>query len=54
MLAAGEWDVALLQESPPRFAAPLAHGRGAEAHRVLTSRNGSAPCAARRPASTPT
>jgi endonuclease/exonuclease/phosphatase family metal-dependent hydrolase len=40
MLAKAEWDVALLQEAPPRFAAPLADACGAEAHRVLTSRNG--------------
>lgn len=39
LLAAAEWDVALLQECPPRFAAPLARACGAEAHRVLTSRN---------------
>lgn len=39
MLAGAEWDVALLQECPPRFAAPLAQACGAEAHRVLTSRN---------------
>jgi hypothetical protein len=39
MLSAAEWDVALLQESPPRFAARLASESGAEAHRVLTSRN---------------
>jgi endonuclease/exonuclease/phosphatase family metal-dependent hydrolase len=39
MLAGAEWDVALLQECPPRFAAPLARACGAEAHRVLTSRN---------------
>ena len=39
MLAGAEWDVALLQECPPRFAAPLAAACGAEAHRVLTSRN---------------
>ncbi len=39
MLAAAEWDVALLQECPPRFATPLAEACGAEAHRVLTSRN---------------
>jgi endonuclease/exonuclease/phosphatase family metal-dependent hydrolase len=38
-LAAVEWDVALLQECPPRFAAPLARACGAEAHRALTSRN---------------
>ena len=40
LLAAAEWDVALLQEVPPRFAAPLADACGAEGHRVLTSRNG--------------
>jgi endonuclease/exonuclease/phosphatase family metal-dependent hydrolase len=39
LLAAAEWDVALLQECPPRFAAPLAAACGAEAHRALTSRN---------------
>jgi endonuclease/exonuclease/phosphatase family metal-dependent hydrolase len=40
VLADAAWDVALLQEAPPRFAAPLAEACGAEAHRVLTSRNG--------------
>ena len=40
VLAGAAWDVALLQETPPRFAAPLAEACGAEAHRVLTSRNG--------------
>jgi endonuclease/exonuclease/phosphatase family metal-dependent hydrolase len=39
LLAGAEWDVALLQECPPRFAAPLAAACGAEGHRVLTSRN---------------
>jgi len=39
LLAGAEWDVALLQECPPRFAAPLAKACAAEAHRVLTSRN---------------
>jgi endonuclease/exonuclease/phosphatase family metal-dependent hydrolase len=39
LLAAAEWDVALLQECPPRFAAPLAAACDAEAHRALTSRN---------------
>jgi endonuclease/exonuclease/phosphatase family metal-dependent hydrolase len=39
LLSGAEWDVALLQECPPRFAAPLARACGAEAHRVLTSRN---------------
>jgi len=38
-LAAAEWDVALLQECPPRYWAPLAHACAAEAHGVLTSRN---------------
>ncbi|MEX2448335.1 MAG: endonuclease/exonuclease/phosphatase family protein [Solirubrobacterales bacterium] len=39
LLAAADWDVALLLEAPPRCAAPLARACGAEAHRVLTSRN---------------
>jgi endonuclease/exonuclease/phosphatase family metal-dependent hydrolase len=39
VLAGAEWDVALLQECPPRFAAPLARACGAETHRALTSRN---------------
>jgi endonuclease/exonuclease/phosphatase family metal-dependent hydrolase len=39
MLADAEWDVALFQECPPRFAAPLARACRAEGHRVLTSRN---------------
>jgi endonuclease/exonuclease/phosphatase family metal-dependent hydrolase len=39
LLAANAWDVALLQESPPRFAAPLARACSAESHMVLTSRN---------------
>jgi endonuclease/exonuclease/phosphatase family metal-dependent hydrolase len=39
LLADTEWEVALLQECPPRFAGPLAEACGAEAHRVLTSRN---------------
>lgn len=43
VLAAIEWDVALLQECPPPFAAPLAVACRAEAHRVLTSRNSLAP-----------
>ncbi len=43
MLADAEWDVALLQECPPRFAAPLAHACDAAAHRVLTSRNSLGP-----------
>ena len=40
MLSKADWDVALLQEAPPRFAAPLADACGAQEHRVLTSRNG--------------
>lgn len=39
LLAEAEWDVALLQECPPRYWAPLAETCGAEAHGVLTSRN---------------
>ncbi|HET7052581.1 MAG TPA: endonuclease/exonuclease/phosphatase family protein [Solirubrobacterales bacterium] len=39
MLGSAEWDVALLQECPPRFAAPLARACEAHAHQVLTSRN---------------
>ncbi len=39
VLADAEWDMALLQECPPRFAEPLANACGAEAHRALTSRN---------------
>ncbi len=39
LLAGAEWDVALLQECPPRFADPLARACGAQAHRALTSRN---------------
>jgi endonuclease/exonuclease/phosphatase family metal-dependent hydrolase len=39
LLAATAWDIALLQECPPRFEAALARACGAEAHRVLTSRN---------------
>jgi len=43
LLAGSAWDVALLQESPPRFAAPLARACAAESHRVLTSRNSLGP-----------
>jgi hypothetical protein len=39
LLAASAWEVALLQECPPRFVVPLAKACGAEAHRALTSRN---------------
>jgi endonuclease/exonuclease/phosphatase family metal-dependent hydrolase len=40
MLSGAEWDVAMLQEVPPRFAEPLARACRAEWHRTLTSRNG--------------
>jgi endonuclease/exonuclease/phosphatase family metal-dependent hydrolase len=43
VLASAEWDVALLQECPPRFAAPLALACAADGHRVLTSRNSLGP-----------
>jgi endonuclease/exonuclease/phosphatase family metal-dependent hydrolase len=43
LLAATAWDVALLQEAPPRFAVPLARACAAESHRVLTSRNALGP-----------
>ncbi len=39
MLASARWDVALLQECPPRFATPLTKACRAYSHRVLTSRN---------------
>jgi endonuclease/exonuclease/phosphatase family metal-dependent hydrolase len=39
LLSRAEWDVAMLQECPPRFAEPLALACRAEAHRTLTSRN---------------
>jgi endonuclease/exonuclease/phosphatase family metal-dependent hydrolase len=39
MLAGWEWDVALLQEVPPWWAAPLAERSGAIERHVLTSRN---------------
>jgi endonuclease/exonuclease/phosphatase family metal-dependent hydrolase len=39
MLAGADWDVALLQECPPRWTADLAEATGSEAHIVLTSRN---------------
>jgi len=43
VLAGAKWDVALLQECPPRWAEPLAAACDAEAHRALTSRNSLAP-----------
>ncbi len=39
LLAGADWDVALLQECPPRWWAPLARACDAEAHGALTSRN---------------
>jgi endonuclease/exonuclease/phosphatase family metal-dependent hydrolase len=39
LLAGAAWDLAMLQECPPRFAGPLARASGAEFHRVFTSRN---------------
>jgi endonuclease/exonuclease/phosphatase family metal-dependent hydrolase len=39
LLAEAEWDVALLQECPPRWWEPLGEACGAEPHGVLTSRN---------------
>jgi endonuclease/exonuclease/phosphatase family metal-dependent hydrolase len=43
LLAGAEWDVALLQECPPRYWPPLAEACGAQAHGVLTSRNSLGP-----------
>jgi endonuclease/exonuclease/phosphatase family metal-dependent hydrolase len=42
-LGRASWDVALLQECPPRWAEPLAAACSAHAHCVLTSRNSFAP-----------
>ncbi len=39
LIAAADWDVALLQECPPRWAEGLAIAADAEPHLVLTSRN---------------
>ena len=39
VLCAARWDVALLQECPPRWSAPLAAACTAAPHRSLTSRN---------------
>ncbi len=47
LLAKAEWDVALLQECPPRYWAPLAAACEAEPHGVLTSRNSFAALRAR-------
>jgi endonuclease/exonuclease/phosphatase family metal-dependent hydrolase len=43
MLSEAEWDVALLQECPPRWRDQLAQACDAEAHRALTSRNSFGP-----------
>jgi endonuclease/exonuclease/phosphatase family metal-dependent hydrolase len=42
-LAGWEWDVALLQETPPRWLADLGRASGAAGEHVLTSRNSLAP-----------
>jgi endonuclease/exonuclease/phosphatase family metal-dependent hydrolase len=39
LIAAAEWDIALLQECPPRWTASLARACEAEPHMSLTSRN---------------
>ena len=39
VIAEAEWDIALLQECPPRWAEGLAIAADAEAHLALTSRN---------------
>jgi endonuclease/exonuclease/phosphatase family metal-dependent hydrolase len=39
VLASARWDVALLQECPPRWSAALAEACGASGHAVATSRN---------------
>jgi endonuclease/exonuclease/phosphatase family metal-dependent hydrolase len=43
VLSAARWDVALLQECPPRWASSLVAACGAEMHRSLTARNWLAP-----------
>lgn len=43
ILAAAEWDIALLQEVPPRWDERLAAATGATHHRALTSRNWMSP-----------
>ena len=43
IVSGAHWDVCLLQECPPRWADRLARDCGAEAHRVLTSRNSLSP-----------
>lgn len=46
-LAGWEWDVALLQEAPPRWLGPLERATGTAGLRDLTSRNSLAPLRAR-------
>lgn len=43
LLAAADWDIALLQEVPPRWDERLAAATGATHHRALTSRNWMSP-----------
>jgi endonuclease/exonuclease/phosphatase family metal-dependent hydrolase len=43
LIGAAGWDVALLQECPPRWTAALAARTAAEGHAVLTARNSLAP-----------
>ena len=43
LIAGWDWDIALFQEAPPRWAQPLAKRCGADAHRALTARNALAP-----------
>jgi endonuclease/exonuclease/phosphatase family metal-dependent hydrolase len=43
LLASADWDLAMLQELPPRWGARMAAACDASAHRVLTSRNFLAP-----------
>jgi endonuclease/exonuclease/phosphatase family metal-dependent hydrolase len=43
IIAGAEWDVALLQECPPRWCEPLARACRAQPHLALTSRNSLAP-----------
>jgi endonuclease/exonuclease/phosphatase family metal-dependent hydrolase len=43
VLSRSEWDIALLQECPPRWVRPLAEALAAETHSVKTSRNSLGP-----------
>jgi endonuclease/exonuclease/phosphatase family metal-dependent hydrolase len=43
LISEADWDLALLQECPPRFAAPLAAACEADSQRVLTARNSFGP-----------